>query len=107
MPGNPIAVWEGFSWRWYEAAWTQRADQGSLRCVRCIIAVSRRHDCDHRRPPWPQSPRRAPGSFRGLTAIYAAINTPLMVPEIVTAVALLIFFASIKVGDGLFRAWAI
>ncbi len=38
--------------------------------------------------------------FRGLTAIYAAINPPLMVPEIVTAVALLIFFASIKVATG-------
>ena len=34
--------------------------------------------------------------YRGLTAIYAAINQPLMVPEIVTAVALLIMFASIK-----------
>ena len=38
--------------------------------------------------------RRA--AFRGQTAIYAVINQPLMVPEIVTAVALLIFFASLK-----------
>jgi spermidine/putrescine transport system permease protein len=34
--------------------------------------------------------------YRGMTAIYAAINQPLMVPEIVTAVALLIVFAAIK-----------
>jgi spermidine/putrescine transport system permease protein len=38
--------------------------------------------------------------FRGLTAIYVMINQPLMVPEIVTAVALLIFFAMIKVHTG-------
>ena len=35
-----------------------------------------------------------------MNAIYAIINMPLMVPEIVTAVALLIFFASIKVATG-------
>ena len=38
--------------------------------------------------------------FRGQTGIYVAINQPLMVPEIVTAVALLIFFAAIKVATG-------
>ena len=35
-----------------------------------------------------------------MTTVYAVINMPLMVPEIVTAVALLIFFASIKVATG-------
>ncbi|THF72552.1 MAG: ABC transporter permease, partial [Sulfitobacter sp. SK025] len=38
--------------------------------------------------------------FRGYSAVFAAINQPLMVPEIVTAVALLIFFAGIKVQTG-------
>jgi spermidine/putrescine transport system permease protein len=38
--------------------------------------------------------------FPGLTVIYAFINQPLMVPEIVTGVALLIFFAMIKVNTG-------
>jgi spermidine/putrescine transport system permease protein len=38
--------------------------------------------------------------FRGITVLYSIINLPLMVPEIVTAVALLIFFASIKVSTG-------
>ena len=42
--------------------------------------------------------RRA--KFNGQTFIYVMINQPLMVPEIVTAVALLIFFASIKVATG-------
>ncbi len=43
---------------------------------------------------------RTTSPFRGLTFIYAFINQPLMVPEIVTAVSLLIFFAQIKVMTG-------
>ena len=42
--------------------------------------------------------RTAP--YRGLTFIYVMINQPLMVPEIVTAVALLIFFGILKVATG-------
>ncbi|MGQ3294917.1 MAG: ABC transporter permease, partial [Shinella sp.] len=38
--------------------------------------------------------------FPGQTMVYALINQPLMVPEIVTGVALLIFFAMIKVSTG-------
>ena len=39
-------------------------------------------------------------AYRGLTAKYAFINLPLMVPEIVTGVALLIFFSRIKIWTG-------
>jgi len=39
--------------------------------------------------------------FRGLTACYALINSPLMIPEIVTAVALLSFFSLIGLHLGL------
>ncbi|MFP3422051.1 hypothetical protein R0K19_22030, partial [Bacillus sp. SIMBA_161] len=38
--------------------------------------------------------------FKGQAAVFAMINQPLMVPEIVTATALLIFFAMIKVATG-------
>ena len=38
--------------------------------------------------------------YRGLTFKYAFINQPLMVPEIVTAVALLILFSRIKIWTG-------
>jgi spermidine/putrescine transport system permease protein len=40
------------------------------------------------------------GRFRGRTASFALINLPLMVPEIVTAVALLIFFTTIGLTTG-------
>ena len=39
-------------------------------------------------------------AYRGLTFKYAFINTPLMVPEIVTAVALLILFSRLKIWTG-------
>jgi spermidine/putrescine transport system permease protein len=39
-------------------------------------------------------------AFKGQTFIYVVINQPLMVPEVVTAVALLIFFGIIKVATG-------
>ncbi len=41
------------------------------------------------------------GTFRGKTASFALINLPLMVPEIVTAVATLIFFSAIGFQRGL------
>jgi spermidine/putrescine transport system permease protein len=40
------------------------------------------------------------GRFRGRTAIYALINQPLMVPEIVTAVSLLIVFGFVRSSTG-------
>ena len=40
------------------------------------------------------------GAFRGKSATFALINLPLMVPEIVTAVATLIFFSTIGLTPG-------
>ena len=40
------------------------------------------------------------GRFRGKTASFALINLPLMVPEVVTAVASLIFFTAIGFSGG-------
>ena len=39
-------------------------------------------------------------SYKGHTAIHAVINQPLIVPDIVTGVALLIFFTIIKTATG-------
>jgi spermidine/putrescine transport system permease protein len=96
--GTSIAIWEGFSWRWYEkAATNDQVVDASIRSLQIasvaavlatIIATMAALATTRTRP------------FKGLTFIFAAINTPLMVPEIVTAVALLIFFASIKVATG-------
>jgi spermidine/putrescine transport system permease protein len=86
--GTSIAIWEGFSWRWYQSAWhNDQVQEVSLRSlliagVAAFVSTTRTKH------------------FPGLTFIYAFINQPLVVPEIVTGVALLIFFAMIKIHTG-------
>lgn len=96
--GTSLAIWEGFSLQWYAKAAANEAVQdaavrslylafiaasvGTMAATMAALATTRT--------------RRFPGK----TMIYALINQPLMVPEIVTAVALLIVFAAIKVWTG-------
>ena len=96
--GPNIAVWEGFSFRWYVAAWeneqVQQATARSLIIAICASAIAT-----------VAATMAALGTtrvrpYRGQTAVYALINQPLMVPEIVTAVALLIVFSMIKAATG-------
>ncbi len=93
-----IAVWGGFSLDWYGKAWANEAvKSAALRSL--IIAVSAAViSTTVATMAALGTTRRA--RFKGQTFIYVMINQPLMVPEIVTAVALLIFFASIKVATG-------
>lgn len=96
--GPSIAIWEGFSWRWYIAAWNnQQIVETSIRSfviasiaavVATTVATMAALATTRTRP------------YRGLNFIYGFINQPLMVPEIVTGIALLIFFAMVKVWTG-------
>ncbi len=96
--GPSQAVWDGFSLQWYEAAFQNRqvrevsirslwlaATAASFATVLATLAAL--------------GTTRG-GRFPGQTMIYALINQPLMVPEIVTGIALLIFVAAIKVQTG-------
>jgi spermidine/putrescine transport system permease protein len=93
--GDSIAIWQGFSLKWYPIAWNnEQVRDVTLRSltvatiaavVSTTVATMAALGTTRR--------RRTPGQ----TFIYLMINQPLMVPEIVTAVALLIFFAWIKV----------
>ena len=96
--GTSIVVWEGLSWRWYESAWHNEQViaasilslkiAGFVAVVATTVATMAALATTRTRP------------FRGLTAIYAIINQPLLVPEIVTGVALLVFFAMIRTQTG-------
>ncbi|OYU17248.1 MAG: spermidine/putrescine ABC transporter permease PotC [Rhodobacteraceae bacterium PARR1] len=98
---NSITAWGGFSWRWYvdvftgpeaerfgAAAWNSitialiAATASTAIAVAAALAMIRG------------------GRFRGKSATYALINLPLLVPEIVTAVATLIFFSAIGLTTG-------
>jgi spermidine/putrescine transport system permease protein len=96
--GNSVAIWQGFSLRWFRQAWNnQQVVEASIRsaqiafsaAIMATIAATMAAIATTRTRP-----------YRGLTAKYAFINQPLMIPEIVTAVALLIVFARIKVATG-------
>jgi spermidine/putrescine transport system permease protein len=96
--GESIAVWKGFSMRWFVAAWANndvreaavRSFQVAFVAATCAtIAATMAAIATTRTKPYP-----------GLTFKFAFINQPLMVPEIVTAVALLIVFSRIKVWTG-------
>ena len=96
-----ITTWGGFSWRWYAdvftgpeaprfkaAAWNSitiavlAATTATAIAVAASLAIIRG------------------GRFRGKSATFALINLPLMVPEIVVAVACLIFFTTIGLTTG-------
>ncbi len=101
--GTSIALWEGFSLRWYASALeNEQVQAATIRSVviataASLIATSAAVGAalaTTRTKPW-----------RGQTLVFALVNQPLMVPEIVTAVALLIFFAMIKVATGYTGLW--
>lgn len=92
--GESIAIWEGFSWRWYASAWeNERVQAAAARSVIIASAASLTATvaavlaalATTRTKPW-----------RGQGVVFAMVNQPLMVPEIVTAVSLLIVFAVVK-----------
>jgi spermidine/putrescine transport system permease protein len=96
--GEGLAVWEGFSLRWYRKAWENEAVQEAT--LRSLVLASFAAVFSTILATMAALGTTRTGRFRGRTFIYLMINQPLMVPEIVTAVALLIFFAMIKVATG-------
>lgn len=96
--GTSIAIWESTSLRWYASAWGNTLVQDVTVRSLVIAAVATVVSTSVATMAALATTRTRP--YRGLTAITAMINQPLMVPEIVTGTALLIFFALIKVTTG-------
>ncbi|MEM8729374.1 MAG: ABC transporter permease [Pseudomonadota bacterium] len=96
--GTSLAIWEGFSLRWYaQAAANEQVQSAAIRSLYLAgIAATIATTAATMAALATTRTRRFPGK----TMIYALINQPLMVPEIVTAVALLIVFAWVKVATG-------
>lgn len=96
-----ITRWEGLSLAWYGEVFTG-ADATKFRQATInslAIAVAAATAATLIAISAAVAMHRA-GRFRGRTASFALINLPLMVPEIVTAVASLIFFASLGMKGG-------
>jgi spermidine/putrescine transport system permease protein len=96
--GPSIAVWQGWSLHWYADAWNNEAVKGatarSLIIATCASALA----TTVATMAALGTTRRA--AYGGQTFVYVVINQPLMVPEIVTAVALLILFGVVKQATG-------
>lgn len=96
--GSSIAIWEGFSWQWYVSAWAN--DQVQDATLRSLVIAAWASAIATTVAVLAALATTRTAKFKGQTAVFAMINQPLMVPEIVTAVALLVFFAVIKVATG-------
>jgi spermidine/putrescine transport system permease protein len=95
---SSLGVWGGFSFDWFVRAWhneliidaalfslflaTVAGGLATVMATMAAIAMTRT------------------SSYRGQTIAYALINQPLIVPEIVTAISLLIVFAAVKSATG-------
>jgi spermidine/putrescine transport system permease protein len=96
---DSVAVWKGFSLRWFESAWNnQQVVDASMRSFRIAFIAAGMATVVATMAALATTRIRKP--YRGLKLKYAIVNQPLVVPEIVTAVALLVFFSRIKVATG-------
>lgn len=90
-----VAVWGGFSWDWYVKAWNNDAvKDATIRSLLIAVCAAVISTAVATMAALGTTRRKA---FKGQTFIYVMINQPLMVPEIVTAVSLLILFGMVKV----------
>lgn len=96
-----ITQWGGFSWRWYADVFTgPEAPRFAAAAWNSLtIAVLAATAATAIATAAAMAMVRG-GRFRGKSATFALINLPLMVPEIVTAVATLIFFSAIGLTTG-------
>ena len=95
---SSMSAWGGFSLKWYQDAWQNEAVQEAA--VRSLVIATTAALVSTAVATLAALGTTRQGRFRGRTAIYALINQPLMVPEIVTAVSLLIVFGFVRSNTG-------
>ena len=93
-----MAHWGDISLKWYYKAWDNEAvKDATLRSLTIAASAAVISTSLATMAALGTTRRR---HFKGQTFIYVMINQPLMVPEIVTAVALMILFGLIKTATG-------
>jgi spermidine/putrescine transport system permease protein len=98
---NPsITIWTSFSFDWYVKAYhNEQIRDAAFLSLRVAFFASLVSTCVATMAAIATT-RVKP--YRGLTLAYTIINQPLMVPEIVTGIATLVFFALIKQMTGIY-----
>jgi spermidine/putrescine transport system permease protein len=96
--GESLSRWDGLSLRWFVSAWQNTNVQDAA--IRSLVLAFWAATFATIAATMAALATTRTTPYRGLTFKYAFINQPLMVPEIVTAVALLIVFSRVKVWTG-------
>ncbi|MFT5503777.1 MAG: spermidine/putrescine transport system permease protein [Gammaproteobacteria bacterium] len=94
-----VTVWTQFSFDWYVKAWNNEGIQHAALVSLKVATVAMVLSTIMATMAALVTTRTRP--YRGINVAVAIINQPLMIPEIVTAVATLIFFAIIKQATGI------
>jgi putrescine transport system permease protein len=104
-----VTVWTHFSWRWYqallsddeliEAAWLSLRIAVLTACASVVIGT------------WAGFVLARMGRFRGFTLYAGMINAPLVIPEVIQGISLLLLFVELgnwlgwPAGRGIFTIW--
>lgn len=93
---NSVTRWGGFSLRWYkDVFWGLEAQKFKLAAINSVTIAFVAATVSTTIATAAATAMLRAGNFRGRSMSFGLISLPLMVPEIVTAVATLIFFVSI------------
>jgi spermidine/putrescine transport system permease protein len=95
---SSLARWEGFSTRWYGVV---AADSNMMRAVRTSLIVAGVATIAGTGLATLAALGTTRARFRGQTAVEAMIGLPLIVPDIVAAIAILLFFVMVGIELGL------
>ena len=96
--GRVIGNWEGFSLRWYSAALSNQAFIDAA--VNSLVLATAASVLATLMATMAAIATTRTAGFRGESTIHVILNQPLMVPEIVLAIALLIIIGQIKQATG-------
>ena len=95
-----VTRFTGFSWRWYEqAAGNESVQNAAFLSLKVALVATVFATIAATLAGLATTRTRA---FKGQALIYAVINQPLMIPEIVTAIGTLVFFGIIKQVTGVY-----
>lgn len=93
---NSVTLWGGFSLRWYgEVFWGPEAPKFKAAAINSLVIATSAAIVSTTIATAAATAMLRAGQFRGKSMSFVLLNLPLMVPEIVTAVASLIFFSAI------------
>jgi spermidine/putrescine transport system permease protein len=96
--GDTLARWEGFDLRWYGAVF---ANEDMLRAIRNSLVVATSATLAGTAAATMAALATARVRFRGKRSVETTIGLPLVVPDIVSGIAALLFFVMIGIPLGL------